>query len=49
MLTGVFYVNTKTPSFVELLNLTDEPLTKLPESTVRPPKAALDEIVESLR
>ena len=49
MLTGVFYVNTQAPNFVELLNLTEEPLAKLPESRVRPPKAALDEIMEALR
>ncbi|HLJ86387.1 MAG TPA: 2-oxoacid:ferredoxin oxidoreductase subunit beta [Candidatus Angelobacter sp.] len=48
-LTGVFYVNTKAPSFVDLLNLTDEPLAKLPEKIVRPTKVALDEIMESLR
>ena len=49
MLTGVFYVNTTAPSFVDLLNLVDEPLAKLPESTVRPGKEALEEIMESLR
>jgi 2-oxoglutarate ferredoxin oxidoreductase subunit beta len=49
MLTGVFYVNPTAPSFVDLLNLVDEPLSRLPESAVRPPKQALDEIMESLR
>jgi len=49
MLTGVFYVNTKAPSFMELLNMADAPLAGLPESTVRPPRQALDEIMESLR
>jgi 2-oxoglutarate ferredoxin oxidoreductase subunit beta len=49
MLTGIFYVNTKAPSFVDLLNLVDEPLAKLPESQVRPPREALNEIMESLR
>lgn len=49
MLTGVFYVNTKAPSFVEILNMTEEPLARLPETDVRPPRAALDEIMEALR
>ena len=49
MLTGVFYINTKAPSFTELLNMTEESLASLPEKTVRPPKQALDEIMESLR
>lgn len=49
MLTGVFYVNTQAPSFVELLNLVEEPLARLPESIIRPPQQVLDEIMESLR
>src|SRR6202165_5858685 len=36
VLTGVFYVNTQAPSFVELLNITEQPLATLPESIVRP-------------
>ena len=36
VLTGVFYVNTKAPTFIDLLNMTDEPLATLPESVVRP-------------
>jgi 2-oxoglutarate ferredoxin oxidoreductase subunit beta len=49
MLTGIFYVNPQAPTFVDLLNLVDQPLAKLPESMVRPPRKALDEIMESLR
>src|SRR6476619_2350492 len=49
MLTGVFYVNTTTPSFVEQLNLTDQPLARMPEELTRPSRAALDEIMEELR
>src|SRR5437763_10370737 len=49
MLTGVFYVNTQTPTFMDILHLADEPLAKLPESAVRPPKQALEEIMEALR
>src|SRR5947209_1964881 len=49
MLTGVFYVNTKTPSFTELLNMADGPLAGLPETLTRPPQQALEEIMEALR
>src|SRR5215813_12485301 len=46
MLTGVFYVNTTAPSFVEQLNLTSEPLARLPQEVVRPSREALDQIME---
>ncbi|HKD79438.1 MAG TPA: 2-oxoacid:ferredoxin oxidoreductase subunit beta [Candidatus Angelobacter sp.] len=49
MLTGVFYVNTTAPSFVEQLNLTSEPLARLPQEVVRPSRTALDQIMEELR
>lgn len=49
VLTGVFYLNTKAPSFMDVLHVTDEPLATLPQATVRPPKQALDEIMEKLR
>jgi 2-oxoglutarate/2-oxoacid ferredoxin oxidoreductase subunit beta len=49
VLTGVLYVNTGKPTFVELLNMADEPVATLPESRVRPPKAVLDEVMEELR
>ncbi|MBZ5724891.1 MAG: 2-oxoacid:ferredoxin oxidoreductase subunit beta [Acidobacteriia bacterium] len=49
VLTGVLYVNTSKPTFLELLNLGDAPIATLPESKVRPPKAALDEAMDELR
>ena len=49
IVTGLFYVNTKHPNFLQLLNLVDEPLATLPESRVRPPQQVLDEVMESLR
>ena len=49
VLTGVLYVNTARPNFIEVLNLVDQPLATLPESVVRPSPAALDEIMEELR
>jgi 2-oxoglutarate ferredoxin oxidoreductase subunit beta len=49
VLTGLLYVNTGKPTFYETLHMPDEPLSTLPLSKVRPPKAALDEIMEELR
>jgi 2-oxoglutarate ferredoxin oxidoreductase subunit beta len=49
ILTGVLYLNTNKPTFTELMNLTDEPLATLPESSVRPAKIVLDEVMEELR
>jgi len=49
VLTGVFYVDTEKPSFTELLNLVDEPLSSLPESVTRPSKEVLDKVMASLQ
>ncbi len=49
VVTGILYVKPEAKNFIELLNLVDEPLATLPESKVRPPKEALDEIMEELR
>ena len=49
MLTGVLYVNTKAPTFIDMLNITPEPLATLPASAVRPGKAVLDQVMEELR
>ena len=49
VLTGVFYLNTQAPNFIEVLNLVDEPLATLPESVIRPPRAVLEECMEDLR
>jgi 2-oxoglutarate ferredoxin oxidoreductase subunit beta len=49
VLTGVFYVNTKAPSFIDLLHLSDQPLSRLPENVVRPSRQALDEIMKELQ
>src|SRR5690348_767532 len=47
--TGVFYINTQKPSFIDLLTLTDTPLAHLPLETVRPQRDVLDAVVEELR
>ncbi|MGO9011763.1 MAG: 2-oxoacid:ferredoxin oxidoreductase subunit beta [Bryobacteraceae bacterium] len=49
VLTGVLYVNTGKPTFLELLNLPAEPIATLPESRVRPSRAVLEEVMEELR
>jgi 2-oxoglutarate ferredoxin oxidoreductase subunit beta len=49
VLTGVFYINSKAPSFLDMLNITDEPLATLPESVVRPSRKVLEQCMEELR
>ena len=48
-LTGLIFVDPDQKNFVDLLHLVDEPLATLPTERIRPPKSALDEIMESLR
>jgi 2-oxoglutarate ferredoxin oxidoreductase subunit beta len=47
--TGVLFLDRERPNLVDLMNLVDEPLATLPLDRVRPPRSALDEIMESLR
>ena len=47
--TGLLYVDTSKRDFCSLLNLVDEPLASLPLARTRPPKSALDEIMERQR
>src|SRR5713101_8509245 len=49
MLTGVLYVNTKAPTFLDMLNTTDQPLATLPASVVRPGREVLEQVMEELR
>jgi 2-oxoglutarate ferredoxin oxidoreductase subunit beta len=49
VLTGVFYIDTKKPTFIDQLDLVDEPLGTLPESLTRPPKSALESLMASLQ
>jgi len=49
MLTGVLYVNTHAPTFLDMLNITDEPLATLPASVVRPGREVLEQVMEELR
>ncbi len=49
VLTGILHLDTQHKDFLDLLNLVDEPLATLPMERVRPPREALDEIMEELR
>jgi 2-oxoglutarate/2-oxoacid ferredoxin oxidoreductase subunit beta len=49
VLTGVFYVNTKSPNFIDMLNVVDQPLATLPESVTRPGREVLEAAMEELR
>jgi 2-oxoglutarate ferredoxin oxidoreductase subunit beta len=49
VLTGVFYINAKAPSFIDMLNVTDQPLATLPESVTRPSREALAKCMEELQ
>jgi len=48
VLTGVFYIDTQKPTFIDQLNMVDEPLGTLPESLTRPPKSALESLMANL-
>jgi 2-oxoglutarate ferredoxin oxidoreductase subunit beta len=49
VLTGVFYINANAPTFLDMLNVTDQPLATLPESATRPSREALEQCMEELR
>jgi 2-oxoglutarate ferredoxin oxidoreductase subunit beta len=49
VLTGLLYVNTAAPTFIDALKLVDAPLATLPETVVRPSRAVLEEVMAGLR
>jgi 2-oxoglutarate ferredoxin oxidoreductase subunit beta len=49
ILTGVFYIDTQKPTFIDQLNMVEVPLATLPESVTRPPKSALDSLMANLQ
>ena len=49
VLTGVLYVDTAKPHFLDLLGMADEPLATLPQSKTRPSREVLDQIMEEQR
>lgn len=46
ILTGVFYVDTAAPNFIDILNMTEAPLATLSESVVRPGREVLRQCME---
>ncbi|HEV7921131.1 MAG TPA: 2-oxoacid:ferredoxin oxidoreductase subunit beta [Thermoanaerobaculia bacterium] len=48
MLTGLVYLKPEKKSFIDLLNLVDEPLWSLDIERTRPPREALDKIMKEL-
>jgi len=48
VLTGIFYVNPQAPTFIEMLNMTEDSLATLPESVTRPSKDVLAQIMQEL-
>ncbi|HEU5399732.1 MAG TPA: 2-oxoacid:ferredoxin oxidoreductase subunit beta [Terriglobales bacterium] len=49
VLTGVFYVNPKAPTFLEMIDMTEDTLATLPQERVRPTRESLEQIMEELR
>ena len=49
VLTGVLYVNPKAPTFIDMLNMTEQPLATLPEAVTRPGREVLEQCMEELR
>ncbi|MDR3616179.1 MAG: 2-oxoacid:ferredoxin oxidoreductase subunit beta [Candidatus Obscuribacterales bacterium] len=47
-LTGLLYIDEKKPNFVEMMHVSEQPLATLPESVTRPPKSALEKIMQEL-
>src|SRR5215469_13112087 len=48
VLTGIFYVNPQAPTFIDMLNMTEDSLATLPESVTRPSKDILAQIMQEL-
>lgn len=49
VLTGLLYVDTNKPTFIDLLTLDETPLALMPDSKARPGREALEQIMEELR
>jgi len=49
VLTGVFYINANAPTFIDMLNVTDQPLATLPQSLTRPSREVLAQCMEELQ
>jgi len=49
VLTGVFYIDTQKETFIDQLNVVDEPLATLAEPLTRPPRQALESLMANLQ
>jgi hypothetical protein len=49
VLTGVFYINANAPTFIDMLNVTDQPLATLPQALTRPSREVLAQCMEELQ
>ena len=49
VLTGILYVDSDAPTFIDMLKMVDEPLARLPQDRVRPTREALELAIEELR
>ncbi len=44
VLTGVLYLNTTAPNFIDMINMTEQPLATLPGESTRPSREALEAV-----
>jgi 2-oxoglutarate/2-oxoacid ferredoxin oxidoreductase subunit beta len=49
VLTGIFYIDTQKPTFIDQLGMVDEPLATLPQELTRPPKSVLETLMKNLQ
>jgi len=49
VLTGLYYVQTGKPTFIDTMNMVDAPLATLPMSVTRPSREALAQVMEELQ
>ncbi|MEO8663034.1 MAG: 2-oxoacid:ferredoxin oxidoreductase subunit beta [Bryobacteraceae bacterium] len=49
VLTGILYVDSHKENFLDMLHVVDQPLATLPDTMTRPPREALNQIMEELR
>ena len=49
VLTGILYVDSHAPTFIDRLNMVDQPLARLPQERTRPGREALEMAMEELR
>jgi 2-oxoglutarate ferredoxin oxidoreductase subunit beta len=49
VVTGILYLDSSRKHFIDQMNVIDEPLATLPLERTRPPREALEQIMEELR